>query len=356
MRRIVLVLSGTLVAFGLAETAARLIPSTKPVQETRRLQTSSRFTLDGRGVPRLTPRQRVRSVLTIADSVEFDVSYQTNNLGFVDHDDYTRVPGGRALAVVGDSFTAGVEGGRPWLPKLRDELRQTTPHLEIYNLGTGAAGVRQFADLLDSVASELDFDAIVVLAITDDFYRATWRPETANGGLYLCGKNEPREDCLRRRRIADLIESDAPQRSHPSDRDFSAAAAPAPLTLRELLRQSRLLVMLKSSWDAYGGTRSSLFAENAAALSAIRARFPKLPIDFVQLPQKHEVSAGRYDRDLRSEVEAAGLSYHAALTECPWSLDLFYARDGHPNGRGYEVLSQCVAQLVVFDYASRPMQ
>ena len=353
MRRFIVVLVATLVAFALVEVAVRFIPSTTTLQETRRLLTSSRFALDGRGVPRLTPRQRVRSVLKIADSVEFDVSYQTNNLGFVDHDDYARAPGGRALAVVGDSFTAGVEGGRPWLPKLRDELRQTTPHLQIYNLGTGAAGVRQFADLLDSVASELDFDAIVVLAITDDFYRITWRPETADDGLYLCGKHEPREDCIRRRRIADVIDSDAPLPSHEAEIDFATAAAPPPLTLREVLRRSRLLVMLKRSWDAYGGTRSRLFAENAAALSAMRVRFPKLPIDFVQLPQKHEVSAGRYDRDLRSEVEAAGLSYHAALTTCPWSLDLFYARDGHPNGRGYEALSQCVAQLVVRGYATR---
>jgi hypothetical protein len=226
MRRFIVVLVATLVAFALVEVAVRFIPSTTTLQETRRLLTSSRFALDGRGVPRLTPRQHVRSVLKIADSVEFDVSYQTNNLGFVDHDDYPRAPGGRALAVVGDSFTAGVEGGRPWLPELRDELRQTTPHLQIYHLGTGAAGVRQFADLLDSVASELDFDAIVVLAITDDFYRITWRPETANDGLYLCGKHEPREDCIRRRRIADVIVID-------SD-------APPPLTVREVLRGRRL--------------------------------------------------------------------------------------------------------------------
>ena len=357
MRRFLLVLAATLVAFVLAELTVRVIPSTAAVQEQRRLLTSSRFALDDRGVPRLTPWQDVRWVLKVADSVEFDVSYRTNNMGFIDHDDYARAPGGRALAIVGDSFTAGVEGGRPWLPILRDQLRQTTPNLQIYNLGTGAAGVRQFADLLDSVASELEFDAIVMLAITDDFYRFRWRPESSDGGLYLCGEHQPREDCVRGRRIADLIDGDAVLPSHGAAEVFATTAEPpAPLTLREGLRRSRLLLMLKRSWDTYAGIRRALFAENVAALAATRERFPNLPIDFVHLPQKNEVVAGRYDHDLRAEVEAAGLRYHAALTQCPWSGDLFFARDSHPNRRGYEALSECVARLVVHDYVERSAQ
>ena len=351
MRRFVLLCSAVFAALVVAEIMLRVLPSAIAEQETRRLLTNSRFILDSGGVPRLAPRQEVRSILQVGDSAEFDVTYTTNNLGFVDREDYDRRPDGRALAIVGDSFTAGVEAGDPWLPKLRDRLRETTSNLHIYNFGTGAAGVRQFADLLDSVTADVSFDAIVVLAITDDFYRIRWRPETANGGLYLCGKDEPRDPCIARRPIAQLIDSGAPTAPAPASDSAAAEGAPPAVGLRQLLRKSHLLVLLKRSWDVYGGPRRQLFDENAAGLSAMRARFPNVPIDFVQLPQKHEVSAGRYDRNLRGVVEAAGLKYHDALASCRWSSDLYYERDAHPNQRGYRALSDCVENLVVRDYA-----
>jgi hypothetical protein len=336
---------------GLAmEAALRALPAPGAVGQV--LLTNSTFTLDQRGVPRLAPNQDVRSILMAGGRPEFDVKYATNNLGFIDHRDYVSRPDGRGLAFVGDSFTAGVEGGRPWIPMLRDATRVTAPDVEMFNFGTGGAGVMQFAQLLDSAAHDVAFDAIAILAITDDFNRPPWFTMLKDDELRLCVQGQPEVSCLGRPPIAYVIDGDETSQELVA-RVGGPIAEPRINGVKDVLRQSRLLVMAKRLWDRLGPPGRALRTRNVAALGEIKRRFPSHQIYFVHLPQKEEVRAGRYFRDLRHAVEQAGIAYVPALSDCTWSEDLFYANDAHPNARGYQALSDCVSRLVVTPYLDR---
>jgi hypothetical protein len=129
------------------------------------------------------------------------VRFRTNDLGFIDHEDYL-VPGqSRAdaprYAFVGDSFTAGFHGGTPWVPALRDRARKTNPDLQIYNLGVSGTGFDHFGRLLKSFATDVDFSEIVILAISDDFERPFW-PPPPRGNVHC--RRSPERPWLRRDR------------------------------------------------------------------------------------------------------------------------------------------------------------
>jgi hypothetical protein len=341
----------SLALFALAmEGMLRVLPSRGAAGQV--LLTNSTFILDERGVPRLTPHQQVRSILIAGGRPEFDVRYPTNNLGFIDHRDYVSRPDGKGLAFVGDSFTAGVEGGRPWIPMLRDATRGTAPDVEMFNFGAGGAGVAQFSQLLDSAAHDIAFDAIAILAITDDFSRLPWITMFRDNEIRLCPQGQPEAACLGRPPIAYVI------KGNETTQELAArVGGPAPSagvrTVKDVLRQSQLLVLAKRSWDRYGAPGRALYAQNVAALGEITRRFPSHPIYFVHLPQKEEVRAGYYFKDVRADVENAGIKYLPALTDCTWSEDLFYENDAHPNARGYQALSDCVSRLVVAPYLNR---
>jgi len=95
------------------------------------------------GVFTWPPNRRVRYVRVHGDRIEYDVAFEVNDLGLVDDADYLDAPHvARQVAVVGDSFTAGYHGGKPWVPALRE--RMATQHARLYNLGIGGAGFLQF--------------------------------------------------------------------------------------------------------------------------------------------------------------------------------------------------------------------
>ena len=92
----------------------------------------------------MIPNESVRTVAIYTGRIEYDVKYQTNNMGFIDHKDYDKnQPIERSIAFVGDSFTAGYHGGTPWVPGLRDKLAHDND-LEIYNLGVDGTGIIHF--------------------------------------------------------------------------------------------------------------------------------------------------------------------------------------------------------------------
>jgi len=127
-------------------------------------------------------------------SIEYDVRYHTNNLGFIDDRDYpdptATPPTSQQYAVVGNSFTAGIHGGKPWVPALRADLTAALGQTEVYNLGVEGTGMQHFADLLVSFARDRPFTHVVIVAISNDFQRPRWRPEMAPDGLHFCPADE----------------------------------------------------------------------------------------------------------------------------------------------------------------------
>ena len=75
------------------------------------------------------------------DKIEYDVTYQTNNLGFIDTKDYLNeaIPGKNYYAFIGDSFTAGTHAGFPWVPELRE--KSLMPKCTIWELQEPASNI-----------------------------------------------------------------------------------------------------------------------------------------------------------------------------------------------------------------------
>ena len=84
----------TAVSFGVVEYLTRLVAPQAVYPDQQLFLSSPHFQLDARGAVRYQPHEWVRMVAIYNSSVEFDVSYATNDLGFIDHKDYLESSGG----------------------------------------------------------------------------------------------------------------------------------------------------------------------------------------------------------------------------------------------------------------------
>ena len=96
------------------------------IEERAWLFSSQTFQLDQNGAVRYQPNKKIRTIAVYNNKIEYDVHFNTNNLGFVDDKDYEyeNALNKKYYAFVGDSFTAGYHGSEPWIPKLRRNLKK----------------------------------------------------------------------------------------------------------------------------------------------------------------------------------------------------------------------------------------
>ena len=330
------------VAAGLAELIVRGLHPAVLELESRVFFTDTPFLHDERGT-HYPPNRAVRAAPVTREGLEWDARFTTNNLGFVDHRDYSEDgPAGPSLVFVGDSYAAGVEGGKPWIPDLRDTLG-----LRIYNLGMGATGVQHFERLIQGLPRWIAPTEIVVIAISDDFFRPLWRPLVSSGQIRLCAEQESDAVCGQRPVTAHLIEQDG-QDLVSRARQIRAEAAPATRGTRSWLSSSRLLVFVKRSVEQLWRRRlrAAVFEENLRALRRIGAKHLGARVRLVHVPDKYELRLGRYEIDLAAEAKAARIEYIAVLGNCPLTPGDFFAHDDHPNAVGYRKLSDCVSRLL----------
>jgi lysophospholipase L1-like esterase len=296
-------------------------------------------------------------VSILEDSIEFDVVYPTNNLGLIDHRDYPVDTDSRfQYAFVGDSFTYGM-GADPWVPNLRDRLHARGSDIEIYNLGVNGASIRHFRTLLSSVAAELPITHIVVIAISNDFYRRWWVPIVTADGTSMCW--DP-PDCGKTRLLSPIIDfGAAPAALVTWYRDVRAALlrqqAADPVWKRALWRSQLYLLLRRGVRQIYGRfvpiapeqdpndlEDPARLGPNLEALAGIRTDFPKLPITLAHFPQVDEVRNGRYELDLAQEASDLAIDYFPALMRCSWSADMYHAANLHPNAVGYRNFADCL--------------
>jgi hypothetical protein len=355
---IYVLLTSVCVALAIGEVVVRVAVRQPP--RSMVMISSPHILLDQRGAVRHIPNEKVRMVSIAEDTIEFDVSFQTNNLGFVDHRDYPVGANSRShYAFVGDSFGYGM-GAEPWVPKLRDTLRGRGQDLEIYNLGVNGASIRHFQRLLSSVAAELPLTHIVLIAISNDFYRPWWVPIESPEGLRAC-LDPP--DCGNLRPPSPVIDYDETASALLArHRKLEAALArdqPVvdPLWKRALWRSQLYLLVRRGVRQVYQRfvprepdrnpndlENPSLLAPNLEALAGIRREFPELPITLAHFPQIDEVRTGRYDLELLQAASELGIDYFPALTRCSWSLEMYHAVNAHPNSVGYGNFAHCLSQ------------
>jgi hypothetical protein len=350
------------IALAIGECGVRLLRPDLAAEDTRLILTTTPLVRGPDGDVRYPPHQEVRSALLVAGQAEFDVRFRTNNLGLIDHRDYPGQPcaggrrtsaekaacppaPGRRYAIVGDSYAAGVEGGEPWIPVLRDRLG-----LEIYNLGTGGAGIGLFGRALAALRHTAVPTDIVIVALSDDFLRPVWYPDLRGDEIRFCVEEETPEACRQRTPIAYLVAGGwdpAMVAARAAElRQRRAAARPGGV-LRRIARTSKLATALRrfAGLQLQRRAGSGLFTTNVAALRRIREEWKEARIQLVHVPDKMETRRARYDADLRGPVEAAGIEYTPLLGRCPWSTDLYHLQDNHPNREGYRRLAACVAAL-----------
>lgn len=149
--------------------------------------------------------RKIRTIAVYNNKIEYDVDFNTNNLGFVDDKDYQYeiAPHKKYYAFVGDSFTAGYHGREPWIPKLRRNLKER--NIEIFNLGIEGTGIEHFYRLLKSTSKQLYITHIVILAISNDFNRNLWYPLTNSSEIWICPDNLNSAECIKRPYIARII-------------------------------------------------------------------------------------------------------------------------------------------------------
>ena len=314
---------------------------------------SPHFRLDEQGAVRYRPNETIRLVAVCYGRVIYDVRYRTNNLGLIDHRDYKAGParpvGARRIAIVGDSFVAGMHGGEPWVPALRDRVQESGENIEIYNLGVSGTCFVHAEKLLKSVGAALSFDEIVILGLSDDFGRSFWTPHSQGDKIWFAREGLPIDVVLRRRPAGRIISGDEAQEElvARAERWYEEEKRAAQST--GLVGRSYLVQLGRIAYRRFVGHRKSNKVcawENVAALSQIRKEFPDVPISFVHVPRRGEIERAAYELDAEPLLRQAGIRYVPALRDADWSTDEFQDFDGHPNALGYRRIADYVTKLL----------
>jgi hypothetical protein len=350
MGRAVLAIVSVLIGWVLVELGARAILGPPPRPSERIvLFTLPNWQLWG-GSLRYAPRQEIRTLALAGDVVEYDATFNTNNLGFIDSKDYIRLPPedrDRRYFFVGDSFTAGFHGGEPWVPQLRVLARRRDYRVEVYNGGVGATGFSQFAQLLESVGAELDFGRIVVPFITHDVYRSDWRPHQQNGLIFICPTVETVVDCVQNRPTQMLVLSDATlvsKRAPEWVRQRNVQFAP-----RSLLDRFREGTFAGTLWRRSQAPKPLVPKRGIPmrigdVLASFHVGVAGRPVTFLHIPERDETRSGRYREDVSGAIRAAGYEYASLLDACDFRLGDYFEVDPHFNARGYDKLRTCIGR------------
>lgn len=289
------------------------------------------------GVFTWPPDRQIRYARMHGARVEFDVVFHSNDLGLVDDEDYAGPPGGDLrIALVGDSFTAGYHGGRPWVPILRE--RMAGEDVALFNLGIGGAGFIQFEQLLESVSKKVHFTDIVLLVISDDLLRPSWYLDVEDDEARFCPESWAPWLCRLKPPYFHRIDLE----SDPAE--WFATKLDAPSAVRGSALLSLFMHVMRAS-ERTDEEREERIAANERALSSIVRTHGSERIFLVQLPMRNEVVRGSYETyawnlpDLAAEL---GVDYFPALRECDWSARMFFEHDTHPNASGYTRVASCV--------------
>lgn len=363
----ILIVASVVVCLILAEITIRFLFS-RPEYSNRFLFWSSpHLVLDEHGAVRYLPDEMVRKISMYSNKIEYDLVYQTNNMGLIDTVDYEVSQGsdavGHHIALVGDSITAG-SGASAWVPVLREQIQSETNDVELYNLGVSGAGIEHFSKLLKSVSSDIQFTDIIIIAISNDFQRPMWRPLTTSSEIRFCPFEESDEVCRKRLPVARVIDFDitseqvialADELINQRAEQAAAAESNDAVSFTGLMRNSRLFDLGYTLYHDMplfaAGERTQrvnpalkrfVVNKNIQMLTDIREQFPEANIHLVHLPERHEVLSENYDRDIREHVEGQRVVYFPALQQCSWAGDMYHLYDLHPNEKGYEAITRCV--------------
>lgn len=273
--------------------------------------------------------------------IEYDVTFHVNNAGLVQERDIQ--PDSPYTILVGDSFAHGL-GASPWFY----DLELNYPHLSLANLGILGSGVVHWVKAVnwfERVVARVD--RVIVLFITDDFFRPDWQAHTTSDEIALCYESRCWKalTAYRDGNLEALVE----QRRRLALRDASAGERMKEW-VKSILQEFRLgqfainyrrsLLPIDMGEEQFGEMNRTAFTKLAM----------QYPVPFaLHLPQREEVAAGHWSRKslaLGAFVEQTGVRYVDGLSLCGLTIDDFHRVDVHPNAAGYKRIRVCVSELL----------
>ncbi|MBD2653903.1 SGNH/GDSL hydrolase family protein [Synechocystis sp. FACHB-383] len=307
------------------------------------------------------PKTDIRSVAIYGDQVDYDITYGTNNLGFVDNVDYDfNLASTKKIVFIGDSFTAGDGSNYTWVSQLRQLLDR--PDINLYNFGVTGTGIKHFQQLLASVKDTVRFNEINIMVIGNDFFRPLWYPVVQGQALWFCSQ-ENAQDCVEKyppviytadknesqteliNRAKQLYETkNLPEQSKPNflqqfrlynlicDLYSLGNNKPSSLNLCPHLRFAQA-----NEYD-----KNELYKDSLTTLQEIKDSFPDAVIRVVHIPEKGEIFNNKYSLEIRDDIKQMGLEYVPLLEICPWNRDMYHKHDAHFNDLGYRNLTNCI--------------
>lgn len=120
----------------------------------------------------------------------YDVDVAFNNRGYPTRLDFAprKSPDRLRLAVLGDSFTAGLYLERPWPDRLDEELRRAgaRPRVEVYNFAVDGSGLANWHSIFfGEIVPGFEFDALVIARWGDDLRRDFIAYHGREDGVYF---------------------------------------------------------------------------------------------------------------------------------------------------------------------------
>lgn len=346
----ILGVSSLLVGLVLVEVLLRLSNSAAEVTNTRFLFiTPASFRNEAPLVPAYVPQAEVRQVaifrIQVGRGVEFvpqyDVRYRSNNQGHIQARD--TFCGRETVAVFGDSFTEG-QGAKPWFYGLENAVTQPAP--QIVNFGIMGTGVGHWAIAFDHYKKCYDIKKLVVVFISDDWYRSVWNfdrqqlaclnevgPCRETEVLYSSMK--PEQDIVSLIRAAKLRDGEREQQYfwRTRLRTVNVVSKAAQVIDEKLVPLSD---KQKDRRDHY------LTAQQA--FGSMAANFDRDSVRLVNVTMVEETS-GAPNPETQEVLEWLGKQGYN-VSRCPLSRDEFLRYDGHPNETGYKRLRGCVQDAI----------
>jgi hypothetical protein len=201
---------------------------------------------------------------------------------------------------------------------------------------------------------------IVIVAITDDFYRGFWHPLIIDGKVNFCSENGIHSIC-QPIPVGGIIPINLPagevrgvaKKIHQEVRkkvnEINAADGWRSRLESLFYDDSAIYYYTRLFFDTYKRSHQPSDIEFAfEMMKKIRAEYPTAEIHLIHLPQKYEVKTKHYAINIADQVTGLGIKYYPALEKCNWSGDMFFERDMHPNQHGYENIKKCVSDYLSF--------
>lgn len=292
-----------------------------------------------------TPSRSYREAVVHARAndvlVEYDITFHVNNAGLVQERDIRRETA--YTVVVGDSFTQGT-GAPPWFY----DLEAGFSNLPLANLGIGGTGVTHWAHALRWFEqTQAPVRNAVVLYITDDFLRPYWEARASDDGLSLCYEKECRLVASPYRPGSpEFLIEDGRQRLGRTSSVIDAMKQRARALLSQF-RTGELAINARRWYFRYRPGDSPFLTTNKTSWSELSAGYNVLFA--LHLPQKEEAGSGQWtplSREIKAYVEGTGVRTIDGLSTCGLQADDYFARDIHPNAKGYGKIRACLESLL----------